>query len=102
MKKLLICLVWAVCLTLMLCVSAQAEFYAQVYNTEALNIRSGPGTEYSWLGSIPENGQVRVIGENGNWYQVITLDGSVTGYMSKNFLVQVSAPSYEEYSVSPT
>ena len=102
MKKLLICLMLAVCLTAGLCVPGRAEFYAQVYNTQALNIRSGPGTEYSWLGSIPEDGQVRVIGENDGWYQVITLDGSVSGYMSKNFLMPVSALSYEEYSAAPT
>ena len=102
MKKPLVIFTLILCLLAALCFPAQADYYAQVYNTDTLNIRSGPGTDYPWLGSIPRDGQVRVIAETDGWYQVVTLDGSVTGYMSKNFLVQVSAPSYEEYSVSPT
>ncbi|MBQ9196229.1 MAG: SH3 domain-containing protein [Clostridia bacterium] len=95
MKKIAAAWILALCLALSLGTAAQAELYAQVYNTDVLNIRSGPGTEYAWLGSVPRDGQVRVTGESGNWYQVATLDGSVTGYMSKNFLTVInSASSY--------
>ena len=85
MKKLIAVLLTAV-LVFGICAAAQAEFYATVYNTESLNIRSGPGSAYTWLGSVQRDGQVRVIGESGNWYQIVTMDGRITGYMSKNYL----------------
>jgi len=69
--------------------AARADYYAQVYGTDSLNIRSGPGVEYAWLGSVANAGQVWVIGESGNWCRVITLDGTVSGYMSKNYLLPV-------------
>ena len=97
MKKSLISLIIVLGLVLSLTVCAQAETYAQVYNTDALNIRSGPGTEYAWLGSVPRDGQVRVIGESGSWYQITTLDGAVTGYMSKNFLTIISSGNGYNY-----
>ena len=85
MKKLIAMLLTAV-LVFGVCATAQAEFFATVYNTESLNIRSGPGSAYTWLGSVQRDGQVRVIGESGNWYQIVTMDGRITGYMSKNYL----------------
>ena len=97
MKKSFIVCVLALCLLSALLAPAQAEFYVQVFNTESLNIRSGPGVEYAWLGSIPRDGQVRVVSESNGWYQIVTLDGSITGYMSKNYLMPVTSPSYEEY-----
>jgi len=42
MKKKLLALLLAAALLLSLCPLALAEFYAEVYNTESLNIRSGP------------------------------------------------------------
>ena len=48
MKKKLLALLLAAALLLSLCPLALAEFYAEVYNTESLNIRSGPGSSYSW------------------------------------------------------
>ena len=95
MKKPLVIFTLILCLLAALCVPAQADYYAQVYNTDTLNIRSGPGTDYPWLGSIPRDGQVRVIAETDGWYQVLTLDGSVTGYMSKSYLTPVSQPASE-------
>ena len=93
MKKKLLALLLAAALLLSLCPLALAEFYAEVYNTESLNIRSGPGSSYSWLGAVPLGERVRVVGESDNWYQVITLDNRLTGYMSKNFLKTVSGAS---------
>lgn len=86
MKKKLLCLLLAVVLALSLCPAALAEFYAEVYNTISLNIRTGPGSSYTLLGSVSQGEWVRVVGESGNWYQIITLDGSQTGYMSKSYL----------------
>ncbi len=90
MRKAFALLILALCLALGVC-TAQAEFYAKVYNADSLNVRSGPGSEYAWIASLPRDAQVRVIGESGNWYQVTTLDGGITGYMSKNYLLPVNA-----------
>ena len=83
MKKL----VWIV-LALLLLVGTQAlaDTYAVVYNTETLNVRSGPSANYTWLGSLNRGEWVRVTGESGNWYQVQLVKANITGYMSKNYL----------------
>lgn len=73
---------------LLLCVgaSALADSYALVYNTQSLNVRTGPSTSYQWLGSVAQGEWVQVTGESGNWYQVVTVEEGISGYMSKNFL----------------
>lgn len=88
MKKIVTLLLSALLICLV-CAQAQADFIARVVNTENLNVRSGPGTSYTWLGSVKKDGLVRVVGESNGWYQVITQDGGISGYMSKNFLQAV-------------
>lgn len=73
-------------LLLCLCAAASADTYATVHNTSSLNVRSGPGANYEWLGSVGRGGWVRVLGQSGNWYQVELLDKEVTGFMSKTYL----------------
>lgn len=60
--------------------------YALVSGTAKLNLRSGPGVEYEWIGAAAEGTWVLVTGESGNWYSVYLPDTQQTGYMSKNFL----------------
>lgn len=84
MKKLAL-----IVLTLVLlcaCSLALADTYAVVHNTESLNVRTGPSTDYQWLGSVAKGEWVQVVGESGNWYQVVTVEEGIAGYMSKNFL----------------
>ena len=73
---------------LLLCVgtAALADSYAVVYNTESLNVRTGPATHYQWLGSVQKGDWVQIVGESGNWYQVVTVEDGIAGYMSKNYL----------------
>jgi len=68
------------------CAAAHADTYAVVHNTSALNIRSGPSTAYTWLGSLERGEWVRVTGESGNWYQVELLKTNISGFMSKTYL----------------
>lgn len=49
-----------------------------------VNIRSGPGTNYSVIGGCVSGTTVSLIGENGNWYN-ISVNG-VVGYMSKAYV----------------
>ena len=60
--------------------------YAIVSGTATLNLRSGPGTEYSWLGRAAENDWVQIHSESGNWYYVTIVESGLSGFMSKNFL----------------
>lgn len=60
--------------------------YAIVSGTSTLNLRSGPGTEYAWLGRAAESDWVQIHSESGNWYYVTIVESGLSGFMSKNFL----------------
>ena len=60
--------------------------FALVSGTNKLNLRTGPGTEYQWIGAVNEGGWVGVLGETGNWYRVYLPETGQHGFMSKNFL----------------
>ena len=85
MKKKLLALLLAAALLLSLCPLALAEFYAEVYNTESLNIRSGPGSSYSWLGAVPLGERVRVVGTKSEFPAV-----SILGPVRKATQVELS------------
>ena len=38
--------------------------------TTNVNIRSGPGTEYTWLGQLEYGTKYAVVGEQGYWYEI--------------------------------
>ena len=50
------------------------------YATTALNVRQGPGTKYSIVGSLNRGQQCTAIGKSGNWYKLLTADGSTARY----------------------
>ncbi len=50
-----------------------------------LNVRSGPGTGYSRIGSLRAGTTVSVIGSSGSWYHITS--GNVTGYVHSDYLV---------------
>ena len=50
-----------------------------------LNIRSGPGTEYSMIGCLPKDGMCVVIEDLDSWAKIES--GNVTGYVSKDYLI---------------
>ncbi len=61
--------------------------FGLVDGTNTLNLRTGPGTQYDWLRSIPQGTWLGIMGESGNWYYVyLAEDSSVVGYVSKNFV----------------
>lgn len=77
---------------LLLCAlpSALAE-YAVVQNTNYLNIRSGPGTEYPVTGSVNRGDFVDVVTDYGQWVLARTPDGLHEGFMSASFLARNQA-----------
>ena len=49
-----------------------------------LHLRSGSGMEYDIIGHLLPGEEVQVVGENGEWYQVVVPEK--TGYVSKDYL----------------
>ncbi len=70
----------------------------------SLNVRTGPGTTYSYIGSLRKNDTCKIIGKNNNWYKI--LYGSGYGYVSANFVKivtpQTSTPTTSTPSSSTT
>ncbi len=91
MKNLLkTCILMALCLALLLstCPASAASYgdFAIVTGSGTLNLRQGPGTEFDRLYTAKRNDWVMILGESGNWYQVMVMDNGKVGYMSKNYL----------------
>ncbi|MCD7920574.1 MAG: DUF4366 domain-containing protein [Clostridiales bacterium] len=49
-----------------------------------LNLRSGAGTDYSILGKLLNGTEVEVIGQDGNWYEIVVPE--MTGYVYGDYL----------------
>ena len=63
-----------------------------VVNADALNVRTGAGTNHSSIGLIRKNEQVEIIGQSGSWYQVkCKVNGSeTTGYVSAEYITRIN------------
>jgi uncharacterized protein YraI len=79
--------------------------------TNDLNLRSGPGTRYGVIDTLPAGSAVEVLGCNGSWCRVATNEGA--GYASASYLDLGGAayaqapgpvyvePQYYDYGWSP-
>lgn len=100
-RQLITCVV--MCIVLIACSFSGIVFrYGEVYGytektgvvnvDDSLNVRSGPGTSYSKIGSLTAGQVVRIVGE-GNasdgtlWYQINYGDG--TGYVSSSYISNI-------------
>ncbi len=54
-----------------------------------LNMRSGPGTGYSKVATLPDNATFQITGVNGSWYK-ISYNGQ-SGYVSSEYVDTVKA-----------
>ncbi|MPM46809.1 hypothetical protein SDC9_93516 [bioreactor metagenome] len=73
--------------------SAEASLGYAYINIEdgTLNLRSGPGTDYSWLTAIPAASVVPISGISGAWYKVS--HNGQTGYISSEYVLLVQDAS---------
>ena len=73
------------------------------YATTELNVRTGPSTKYPIIGELAKNQQVTRVGKSGNWYKLLTTDGS-DAYASASYLklykTGAAAPEKEEETTS--
>ena len=69
-----------------------------------LNLRSGSGMEHSVIGHLLRGTEVEVVGESGDWYEVVVPEA--TGYVYKDYLDVTeqeapAAPSEEDGQDAP-
>jgi len=76
------------------------SFTGKVKATGNLNVRKGPGTGYSKLGSVASGAKVKVTGVSGEWY-AIEYNGK-TGYVSKEYIAKADAESNKDESKDET
>lgn len=55
-------------------------------NTNTLNLRSGPTTNFASIGTLNRNTNVTIIGKNGGWYKVKVDTTSLVGWVSGIYL----------------
>ena len=98
-------LFWGLALFAVVCciffASAQLAFAATqtgTVATTALNIRSGPGTNYRSMGLLSINKEINILdtvaGSNGKTWYYIAYNG-INGYVSAEFIVLNNQPGYE-------
>ena len=49
--------------------------------TAAVNLRSGPGTKFAVVTTLPKGIRVNVVGREGNWLKVESKQGNKPGYI---------------------
>lgn len=55
------------------------------FTTSNLNVRSGPGTNYKIVTTIPKNQYIRVFAGVGDWY-IVQVEGDYVGAVSKKYI----------------
>ncbi len=93
-------------------VVAQADGMQAVVTNNVLNVRSGPGTNYTLQGQVSRNDKLKVLGKNaeGTWIKVVTPSGSegwvILTYVSLGVPIaqvpQVEAPALPTAAPQPT
>ena len=67
-----------------------AAHVGTVVNVETgLNVRSGPGTTYARIGALRNSSPVVVLGQEGDWYQILFLNPdrqAAIGYVLSDYL----------------
>ena len=68
-------------------------------NTDSLNVRSGPGTSFSKIGSLSKGSKVEVISENNEWSK-INYNGK-EAYVSSQYLSKIITNKPSNPDVAP-
>jgi len=82
-----------IALALMLGAAAVAEIISLADKTGALNLRSGPGTEYESVGYLQHGDRIQVVESGEVWSKVKTESGK-TGYIKNLYIYGKSEGSY--------
>lgn len=71
------------------------------YTTEAINVRSGAGTDFDRIGALPAGAAIEVIGEKAGWYQIKFADGTGWVFGEYTTLTRPAAPHSTRPANSP-
>lgn len=63
----------------------KVDFQTGLVTATNLYVRSGPGTQYKIVTSVPKNTYIRVFAGIGDWY-VVQVDGDYVGAVSKKYI----------------
>lgn len=63
-----------------------AASYGLVANTNRLNIRSGPGSEFPIIGGVNGGQWIEIFNSSGSWFQGRSMQDGATGFFSGNFI----------------
>lgn len=69
------------------------DFVTGIVTASALNVRSGPSTNYKVSGLVYKNEYVRVFAKVGNWY-VIQTEGDLIGCVSTKYVRAINSKTY--------
>lgn len=82
-------------------VQAETDLGTGTLNTDgaSLNLRSGPGTGYSKVASIPANAELTITGIENGWYKT-SYNGN-EGYVSSDYITLSTSSSAETTATEP-
>jgi len=63
----------------------KVDFSTGLVTATNLNVRSGPGTQYKIVTTVPKNQYIRVFAGIGDWY-VVQVEGDYIGAVSKKYV----------------
>lgn len=61
------------------------DFSTGLVTATNLNVRSGPGTQYKIIATVPKNQYIRVFAGVGDWY-IVQVEGDYVGAVSKKYV----------------
>lgn len=76
---------WASCDYITIEPGDQTTVKKGTVNVNALNVRSGPSTQYSIVKKLAKGVQVTILAEQGTWYKIQLADGTL-GWASKEYI----------------
>lgn len=68
------------------------DFSTGLVTASTLNVRSGPGTQYKIIATVPKNQYIRIFAGIGEWY-VVQVEGNHVGAVHKNYVKPIYANS---------
>lgn len=63
----------------------ELDFSTGIVTADALNVRSGPSTEYKVVATVRKNEYIRVFAGVGNWY-IVQVEGDYVGAVSQKYV----------------
>lgn len=81
-------------------IPAFKKFSGTVTPSIGLNVRSGPGTNYSIVGVLSKGAKVEVVGQKGDWYQIGTDRWVHSDYIKKGSAGAISG--FKKFTVTVT